>query len=116
MADIDKPLGNIKRISLDQETNPEPARYPLKSGRLVTFPDIFDFPTEKAEDFLDELNVSQQSGHVSSFLKKWLTEADYKALTAEYDTMRKIRPVVMAVTHHYEGVWGSEEKDAASED
>lgn len=111
----DKPLGNIKRVQLEDEINQDPAQYPLKSGKLVTFPDIFDMPTEDAENFLDEMDSAGRAGKVSQILKKWLSPEDYKALDAEYPTLRKIKPVFEAVMNYYMGIWGSTGEDSASE-
>lgn len=111
----DKPLGNIKRVKIENEVNPDPAQYPLKSGKLVTFPDIFDLPTEEAENLLDEMNAAANNGKVSPFLKKWLSKEDYTALDAEYPTMRMVRPVFYAVMNYYQGTWGEEGEDGASE-
>lgn len=111
----DKPLGNIKRVNISDELNQDPAQYPLANGKLVTFPDIFDMPTEQAEEFLDQMNAAGREGKISPVLKKWLSPEDYKALDAEYPTMRKIKPVFYAVMNYYQGVWGDQGEDPASE-
>lgn len=110
----DKPLGNIKRVAVESE-NTDPAQYPLANGKLVTFPDVYDLPLEEAEAFFDDINDAQRSGKLSPALKRWLTPEDYKALTAEYPTPRKLGPVVSAVMSHYESVWGVQGEDTASE-
>ena len=111
----DKPLGNIKRVKIENETNQDPAQYPLANGRLVTFPDVYDMEIEEAESFFDQLNSARQSGKLTPVLKRWLEPEDYKALVAEYGTPRKLGPVVNAVMSYYEGVWGNEGEDTASE-
>jgi len=110
----DKPLGNIKRVPVEAEVNQDPAMYPLKSGKLVTFPDIFDLPIEEAEDFLDQMNQAAREGKISPLLKKWLSEEDYEALSGEYPTLRKIKPVFYAVMNYYQGVWGDAGEGTAS--
>lgn len=110
----DKPIGTIKRVTLSDELNQDPATYPLSNGKLVTFPDIFDMRTEEAEEFLDQMNQAARDGKISPVLKKWLSADDYEALDAEYPTMRKIRPVFYAVMNYYQGVWGDQGEDPAS--
>ena len=111
----DKPLGNIKRIKIENEVNPDPAQYPLKDGTLVEFPDIFDMPIEQAEEFLDKANHAQYTGKITPFLKEWLSQEHYQALVAECNTLRKIRPVFEAVMNYYQGIWGDQGEGNASE-
>lgn len=111
----DKPIGNIKRVKISDERNQDPAQYPLANGRLVTFPDIFDMPTEEAEDFLDQLDEASRAGKISPVLKRWLSPEDYEALNAEYPTIRKLKPVFYAVMDYYQGVWGNQGEGDASE-
>lgn len=110
----DKPIGNIKRVKVEAE-NTDPAQYPLSNGKLITFPDVYDLPLEEAEAFFDDLDNGRRTGKMSPALKRWLSEEDYKALTAEYPSPRKLGPVVSAVMAHYEGVWGDQGEDTASE-
>lgn len=111
----DKPLGNIKRVPVEDEINQDPALYPLKSGKLITFPDIFDMPTKQAEQFLRDMDTKARAGRVSEILEDWLSPADYKALDAEYPTLRKVKPVFEAVMAYYESIWGTAGEDNASE-
>lgn len=110
----DKPIGNIKRVTVESE-NTDPAQYPLSNGKLITFPDVYDLPLEEAEQFFDEIESAQGSGKLSPALKRWLSPEDYKALVAEYPSPRKLGPVVSAVMDHYQGVWGKPGEDDASE-
>lgn len=111
----DKPLGNIKRVKIENEVNQDPALYPLANGHLVEFPDVFDMPLEEAENFFDELNRAQAAGKVTPILKKWLSKEDYAELVAEYSTPRKIKPVFEAIMSYYEGIWGDAGEGSASE-
>lgn len=115
MAHNDKPLGNIKRVKIHNEVNKDPAQYPLKDGTLVDFPDIWDLPLEEGDDFMAEMNRAANTGRVVPFLKKWLTKDHYARLVAEYPTLRQIQPVFYVVLQHYQGVWGSEGEELASE-
>ena len=111
----DKPLGNIKRIPIETEVNHDPAKYPLKDGTLVLFPDVYDLPVEEAEQFLDEASEAQYTGKVTPVLKKWLSEEHYKALVAEYKSLRQLGAVLQSVMAYYEGVWGNQGEGNASE-
>jgi len=111
----DKPIGNIKRVDVGDEINPDPAMYPLKSGKLVVFPDVFDLPIEEAEHFLDQLAIAESNGKITPVLKKWLSEEDYKALLEEYPTIRKLRPVFNGVMNYYYSIWGNPGEEDASE-
>lgn len=104
----DKPRNVISVSDLeDIEANPDPVRVPLKGGKFVTFPDVYDMPLEDAEEFFDELARGQAENNLSRPLKRWLSEKDYAALLAQYGTIRKLQPVVERVMAAYEKSWGT---------
>lgn len=108
----DKPMATIKTADLANEINQDPASVQLKNGKLVVFPDIFDWPTEQAEAFLVKINNRSM---LLPSLKEWLDKGDYEALTAEYKTLRQLGPLVERVMNYYQGTWGTPGEGPASE-
>lgn len=111
----DKPTNIISVSDLDTETNQDPVRVPLKGGKFVTFPDVYDMPLEEAEDFFRALALAEQTAVFTPVLKRWLSDDDYKALVEAYPTLRKLQPVIERVMAVYEKSWGPVGEGNASE-
>lgn len=111
----DKPKNVISISDLEYEANPDPVKVPLKDGKFITFPDVFDMPIEDAEGFFRDLYKGQQSNQLTPALKRWLSEDDYKALVGQFPTFRALSPVIERVMARYEESWGSPGEGPASE-
>lgn len=113
----DKPKNVISVSDLDDiEENPDPIKVPLKGGKFVTFPDVFDMPIEDAERFFAALNRGMADGMITSALRSWLSKGDMEALLEAYPTYRKLNPVIQRVMTKYEAQWGAEGEGDASTD
>lgn len=111
----DKPKNVISVSDLgDIEENPDPIKVPLKGGKFVTFPDVYDMPIEEAESFFLEVNRGMNSGILTAALRKWLSEEDFAALIEAFPTYRKLNPVIQRVMTKYEAQWGTEGEGGAS--
>lgn len=104
----DKPKNIVSISDLDDiEANPDPVKIPLKSGKFVTFPDVWDMPLEDAEAFFAQFYRAQETNQFSSVLKMWLSEDDYEAFMGQFGTLRKLGPVIERVMNAYEKSWGT---------
>lgn len=111
----DKPKNVISVSDLeDIEENPDPIRVPLKGGKFITFPDVYDMPIEDAEAFFREVNRGMNSGILTGALRKWLSEEDVAALLEAFPTYRRLNPVIQRVMAKYEAQWGTEGEGSAS--
>ncbi|WP_152203635.1 hypothetical protein [Georgenia thermotolerans] len=110
----DKPKNVISVSDLDSEVNHDPVRVPLKSGKFVTFPDIYDAPVEEAEAFFQEIAHGQATGKITPALRKWLSPEDYDALLEQFPTLRALTPVIERVMAAYEKSWGTPGEERAS--
>lgn len=110
----DKPKNIVSVSDLDFEANPDPVRVPLKGGKFVTFPDVYDMPIEEAEQFFEDVARGQQTGRITPSLKRWLSPDDYAALVEAFPTLRSLMPVVERVMAAYEKSWGAPGEGDAS--
>ena len=112
MVDKDKPKINLNLTDLDTEVKPEPYVVMTRQNKRVTFPDIFDMPDEQGEEFL--LDFSNDTPD-SIVLKKWLSTEDYEALREHGLTLRQRSSMIHQVMEYYQGTFGDEGEENASE-
>lgn len=109
----DKPTVSTTLSALRKEiTKPEVWSIGLSGGKVCTFPDLYDRDSEEAEVVFGKLNRNAGNWEV---LALWLEPADLKKLKAEKLTLRELNTVVAAAISHYEGHYGPEGEDSASE-
>lgn len=109
-VDKDKPTIHATLKALDTEGKPEPFVYGTKTGKRVTFPDLFDMDWEEGERFLLDMQT-ESNGEV---LSKWLPKEDYENLQAEKLSLRQLGILLNTVMEHYEGSIGTSGKERAS--
>lgn len=109
----DKPTVNTTLAALRKEiTKPDPWSIGLSGGKVCTFPDLYDRDSEEAERVFTKLNRNAGNWEV---LALWLDKADLAKLKAEKLTLRELNTVVSAAISHYEGYYGPQGEDGASE-
>lgn len=107
----DSPLQNSTLARLGKTEKPEAYVYVTRTGKTkVTFPDPGEMDWLEAESFLDELGSSKDS----AFLKRWLSDADYKKIVAEKWTLREKNHVLQDLFQHYEEIFGTPGEESAS--
>jgi hypothetical protein len=102
----DKPSINMSLASLEAEIGtPEPYVLALKSGKRITFPDLFDIPIDESEEFLSDLQKSGQND--LGFLEKWLSKADFEAYKAAKVPLRVHAALIQRVLAYYQQTVGT---------
>ena len=109
-----KNVVSVADLETEVAENEDPITIALKSGKRITFPDVYDMPLAEAEAFFREVARAQGSGVFTPVLDKWLPKEDVKALTEAFPTYRRLNPVVQRVMQKYEAQWGSEGEGDAS--
>jgi hypothetical protein len=109
---IDKPNVMLTLANLEAEVaKPEPFVLALKSGKRITFPDIFDMPAEDAEAFLASMEGAKND---FSALEKWLSSEDFAKYKEAKLTLRVHKALIERVTAYYEQTVGTPGEDSAS--
>lgn len=110
---VDKPNIHLTLTELEAEVGkPEPFVLALRSGKRITFPDIFDMPVEEAETFLKDMDGA---GTDMNALKKWLSADDFAKYKDAKITLRTHSALIERVQAYYEQTVGKPGEGNASE-
>lgn len=107
-----QPTASLKAIKREVK-KPEPYRLALSDSKVITFPDIFDQDSEAAETLMAQWQTGQLTHW--QFLDQWLSEKDAAALRKERLTLRELLAVVQSAQTYYEGIWGTQGEEDASD-
>lgn len=110
MPDRDHPKIHATLAGLDVDAKPEPFRFGLPGGKVITFPDPGEMEWTEAEDFMEQV----QAGSNRAMMQRWLSEDDYQKLLDARLTLRQMAALGKAVGKHYEDVFGGPGEDDAS--
>lgn len=106
----DKPKIHASLASLEVEAAPEPFKFGLSGGKVITFPDPGDMDWLEAEAFMQDI-----AGQPNSIVfEKWLSAEDFKKLKAEKLSLRQVTAISTAVGQHYQGIFGGPGEGDAS--
>lgn len=109
---VDKPNINISVAQLEKEAvKPEPYVLALKSGKRVTFPDLYDRPADEAEEFLKEFSTEPNDFKA---LEKWLPKTEFDKYKAAKLPLRAHALLIDKVMSYYQNSLGLPGEDDAS--
>ncbi|MFS0718866.1 hypothetical protein ABC337_05035 [Arthrobacter sp. 1P04PC] len=109
----DKPTVHLSLAALEAEVaKPEPFVLALKSGKRITFPDLYDMPAVEAKAFFDQFEGADRTDF--KLLEEWLTKADYEAYVAAKLPLRVHAALIERVMNYYQQTVGTPGEDTAS--
>lgn len=109
---VDKPNITQTLAELEAEVGkPEPYVLALKSGKRVTFPDIYDMPAEEGFKFLTDMKDAENDFTV---LERWLSVEDYAKYMEAKVSLRLHGAIMSRVQNYYEETVGKPGEDNAS--
>lgn len=108
----DTPKIDLVLTDLEKEIpTPEPYIVVLPKNRRITFKDPFGFRVSERKEILDLYDAAQRGqADDLEFLKRILTEADYKKYLDADLPIRTHAALVQRVMAHFEGNMGDEGK------
>lgn len=110
----DKIQVNDTLSSLDLEAAPEPYRFGLPGGKVITFKNPSELGFKEAEEFM-AMASNPEGVMLSEFLRRWLSEKDYKTFEGANLPMKAVQAIVLKAQKHYNAILGDAGNSAGSE-